>query len=372
MAKEIHIVQIGVGGVGSALVRQVLEQQDQLEQRYGFILGYLALVEREAAIATGQMLDRETLKTIVTARENQQDLSTLPAALPSTSWQQFLPDHPCIIVDATAADGMETGLVAAVQAGHRVVLANKRPLCGPLEIYRSLTAHGATRYEVTVGAGLPIIDTLQRLMDSGDRLISIEASLSGTLGYLCTELEQGNLFSYAIGVAHRCGWTEPDPRDDLSGSDVARKALILARLCGLPWTMDHVAVTPWLSPAYPGMDRLPSLLTVDVPTFMERVTEMDAWYSERVNRAHHHRKSFRYHARITPEGASIGFEELDPDHPIARLRGTDNIVIITTARYSGSTPPLVVQGPGAGREVTAAGVLGDIVATARELVWITR
>lgn len=358
MSKEILVVQIGVGGVGSTLARQLMEQQATLEQRYSFKLGYLALVEQSGAISTGQMLDSDTVASVVAARRERRDLSTLPGAHPPGDWRPFLAEQPCIVADMTAADGMDAGLVAAVEAGHRVVLANKRPVSGSLEGYRALTGHGKTRYEVTVGAGLPVIDTLQRLLDSGDTLISIEAAMSGTLGYLCSALEDGQPLSDALRVARNNGWTEPDPRDDLSGADVARKTLILARVCGLPWTMDDVPAEPWFSP---------ELARVSVEEFMERASELDAMYAERVAAARSRNAALRYVATVEPGGARVGLRELPLDHPLATLRGTDNMVVFTTARYNDPVPRMVVRGPGAGLEVTAAGVLGDIVATAREL-----
>jgi homoserine dehydrogenase len=253
---------------------------------------------------------------------------------------------------------MEPNLVAAVQDGHRVVLANKRPVTSTLDTFYALTAANATRYEVTVGAGLPVIDTLQRLVDSGDTIVRIEAAMSGTLGYLCSALDDGQLLSAALRTARSNGWTEPDPRDDLSGADVARKALILARTSGLEWEMSHVPSEPWFSP---------ELADLDVETFMERVTELDAPFAERVRQAQAKGMALRYVATIEPGGARVGLSELPPEHPLAGLRGTDNMVVFTTQRYSDPTPRMVVRGPGAGIEVTAAGVFGDIIATAREL-----
>lgn len=358
MTQEIHIIQIGVGGIGKTLVQQVRDQQDALLQRYGFKLGYLALVETNGAVHTGTMLSTDTLNAVLEARASGKPLSSLEGGCSPCGWQSFLPAYPCIIVDVTAADGFEAGLVAAVKENHRVVFANKRPLSGSLDIFHALTSGGATRYEATVGAGLPVLDTLQRLLDSGDTLVRIEAAMSGTLGYLCGALEENIPLSEAVRTAKHNGWTEPDPRDDLSGSDVARKALILARTCGLNWSIDDVPSEAW----FPS-----DMATLSVDEFMQRLNELDASFAERVARARERQMSLRYVATVEPSGASVGLRELPLDHPLAGLRGPDNMIVFTTARYQEPVPRMVIRGPGAGLDVTAAGVFGDIIATAREM-----
>lgn len=356
MAREMQMIQLGMGGVGQALVQQVLAQRSILAARYGITLNYLALVDRSGALAIGSTLTDAMVQEALAAKRAGQPLATVAGGRPIDNWQTLLPATPCIVVDVTAADGMEAGLVAAVSAGHRVVLANKRPLTGAHEAFTGLTTAGATRYEATVGAGLPIINTLQSLLDSGDRLVRLEASMSGTLGYLCSALEQGQPLSDAVRTARDRGWTEPDPRDDLSGADVARKALILARTAGLSWDLADVPGEPWFPP---------ELAAIGIDDFMARVADLDQRFADRVAQAQAQNSVLRYVATITPEHASVGLHRLPLEHPIAALRGTDNLFTFTTARYT--TQPLVVRGPGAGVEVTAAGVLGDIVATAREM-----
>lgn len=356
MGQAIHIIQLGMGGVGQALVQQVVAQQTRLKSRYGFALGYLALVDRSGALHSGDTLGRDAVLGALQVKQAGQSLATIARGSSLDDWRALLPATPCIVVDVTAAGGMEDGLAAAVAGGHRVVLANKRPLTGPLAAFTALAAGGATRYEATVGAGLPVISTLQALLDSGDTLVRIEASMSGTLGYLCSALEQGQSLSAAVRTARSRGWTEPDPRDDLSGADVARKALILARTCGLPWDMDAVPSEPWFPP---------DLAEISVDAFMQQVSDLDARYAGQVTRARTNHTALRYVATVETGGASVGLRELALDHPLAGLRGADNLFTFTTARYA--EQPLVVRGPGAGVEVTAAGVLGDIVATAREM-----
>jgi homoserine dehydrogenase len=335
-----------------------MQQQQALEHRYGFKLGYLALVETNGAVHTGEMLTNETLQAVLDARASRQSLASVPGGCSPCPWQSFLPKTPVIVVDVTAADGLDKSLTQAVAAGHHVVFANKHVLSGAREVFTALTRNGATRYEATVGAGLPVLDTLQRLLDSGDKMIRIEAAMSGTLGYLCSALEDGKPLSEAVHFAKENGWTEPDPRDDLSGADVARKALILARTCGLPWEMSHVQPEPWFPP---------EMAKLSVDEFMERLPELDMTYANQIASIRSRDMVMRYVATIEPDKASVGLRELPQDHPLAMLRGTDNMIVFTTERYNDPVPRMVVRGPGAGLDVTAAGVFGDIIATAREM-----
>jgi homoserine dehydrogenase len=290
------------------------------------------------------------------AKGQGRPLSAAAAGRALDDWRTLLPAAPSIIVDTTASDGQEQRFAEAVAAGHRLALANKRPLTAEYGAFMQMTSGGRTRYEATVGAGLPVLSTLQGLLDSGDRVLRIEASLSGTLGYLCGALDTGERFSQAVHTAKARGWTEPDPRDDLSGRDVARKALILARTCGYDWTLDDVPPQAW----YPH-----ELANVDVETFMAQIHNLDENYRLRLLQTHTHKAVLRYVATIEPNGAQVGFRELPQEHPLAALKGADNLISFTTERYN--ERPLVVRGPGAGLDVTAAGVLTDVLALAREM-----
>lgn len=353
--KTIPIVQIGLGGVGRELVRQLLAQRQIIAERYGFLLEYAALADSSGVRARRGGLPLDEVAETVAAKAAGQPLGAAGAPAGMT-WRSLAIPEAAIIIDVTAAAGQEQALAARVASGDRVVLANKKPLSADYEQFLALTQGGATRYEATVGAGLPVIGTLQGLLDSGDELISVEAAMSGTLGYLCGELEAGRPLSAAVRDAHALGYTEPDPRDDLSGADVARKALILARTCGLAWGPDQVPAEAWFPPA---------LATVGRDEFMGRLEELDAAFAARVAEARAAGGALRYVATVTPSGASVGLRVLPAGHPLAGLRGPDNLFSFTTARYS--ERPLVVHGPGAGLAVTAAGVLADVVATGREM-----
>ncbi|NTV62055.1 MAG: homoserine dehydrogenase [Oscillochloris sp.] len=354
--KQISIIQIGVGGVGRELVRQLLGVRAALEARYGLRLAYLALADSGGVLTANTPLSEQVIQAAISHKAAGGSLATMPGGRSLAHWAELLPKASTIVVDVTAASGHEAPLAAAVADGQRVVLANKKPLSAAWQQFVALTATGATRYEATAGAGLPVLSTLQGLLDSGDTLTRIEAAMSGTLGFLCSELEAGSPLSTAVRAAHRMGYTEPDPRDDLSGADVARKALILARTCGLAWEIEAIPAEPWFSA---------ELAAISRDAFMQRLEELDAEFAARVATARAQGAALRYVATITPAGASVGLRALPVDHPLASLRGPDNLFSFTTARYA--ERPLVVRGPGAGQAVTAAGVLADIVATARTM-----
>ena len=256
-----------------------------------------------------------------------------------------------VVVDVTSE---ETGdlLRAALGNGFDVVLANKKPLAGSWESYAALVsapAHGGqqVKYEATVGAGLPIIDTYHKLVETGDRVLRIEGCVSGTLMYVVSAVSEGRPFSKAVREAVDLGYAEPDPRDDLSGRDAARKALILARLMGYR----GAAPTP--------ADLVPrALKKLPLDKFMARLPEVDADWKARVAREAAKGRVLRYVVTATPRGVSAQLTSVAASSPIGALQGTRNLVAFTTRRYL--KEPLVISGPGAGAAVTAAGILNDI------------
>lgn len=263
-----------------------------------------------------------------------------------------------VLVDVTADDTTPV-LTAALEAGMDVVLANKKPLAGPARQAEALAALAAQqgrrlRYEATVGAGLPVMDTFAKLIETGDEIESIEGCLSGTLGFLLSELERWKKFSQILVAAIEAGYTEPDPREDLSGQDVARKALILGRLMGFRGEPASV-VTESLVP--------PDARTLPVRQFLARLSHWDDHFAQKVRAAQQKGKVLRYIATVTPRRLRVGLQSVGPDSPFAALKGSDNQIVFTTARYR--EHPLVVRGPGAGPVVTAAGVLNDVLALSR-------
>jgi aspartokinase/homoserine dehydrogenase 1 len=205
-------------------------------------------------------------------------------------------------------------------------------------------------YETNVGAGLPVIGVLQSLMNSGDKILKIEAVLSGTLSFIFNTYKGDLKFSDVVMDAKEKGYTEPDPRDDLSGLDVARKALILSRDSGAQMELTDIVVEN-LVPE--------NLREVDVKTFLERLPEVDASYESIKNEAESKGNVLRYMAVIENGIAKIELKQVDNKHPFYNLSGSDNMIVFTTERYKNN--PLVIKGPGAGAEVTAAGVFAEII-----------
>lgn len=353
--QRIPVLQIGVGGVGRELIMQVLRFNEQLGNRYGFRFAYIGLADRQGAIVADERIPSAVLLQALEAKRAGGSLAEVEAGGPLLDWRNLLTHVPCIVVDATAQDGNEARLIEAVESGHHVVLANKKPLCGDMDTFRALTEHGQTRYEATVGAGLPVISTLRTLLDTGDTIQQIEGCFSGTLGFLMTQLENHVPFSQAVRQAKANGWTEPDPRDDLSGTDVARKALILARTCGQLIELRDVAVES-LVPR--------ELQDVATNDFMARLPELDAPYRERFEAAADKAMTLRYTAHVSLTNVRVDLVNVSPSSPVGALQGPDNLVVYQTERYK--ERPLSVRGPGAGVDVTAAGVLGDLIMFGRE------
>jgi homoserine dehydrogenase len=262
--------------------------------------------------------------------------------------------HP-VVVDVTS-DETTPLLIAALGHGFDVVLANKKPVAGSWESYAALMAAAAAsgrrlKYEATVGAGLPIIDTYYKLVETGDRVLRIEGAVSGTLMYVVSAVSAGTPFSTAVREAVERGFAEPDPRDDLNGRDAARKVLILARLMGYRG-------------AAPAPDDLvpPALARLPLSDFMSRLPTVDAEWRARTDREAARGRVLRYVVAATPRAVSATLEAVPLTSPIGALQGTRNLVAFTTHRYR--IEPLVVSGPGAGAAVTAAGILNDIYSLA--------
>ena len=365
--KRVHLVQIGVGLIGSTVLEQVAGNRATWRDRLGVDVGVSAVVGSTAALRApdGGFTD-EHLHTIVASRRGGQSLDQLAQRLGLVAEERHRAVSadvigPATVVVDTAAGPETTPLLgAALTNGAGVVAANKAPFALPTghscgdALWEHAGTGGRVRYEATCGAGLPIISTLRSLLDTGDEVSEITGTVSGTFGAIFSSVAGGTAFSAAVAEAKAAGYTEPDPRDDLSGLDVARKALILARTIGRRVDLDEVEVEP-LDP--------PALAEVDVETFMARIEEADADIAARASAAKAEGKTLKYVATVRPDGPiRVGLEAVDTSRVLGALQGPENIVSITTRRYA--TYPLAVTGPGAGAEVTAAGVVADILALA--------
>ncbi len=351
--QTISLIQLGLGGVGRSLVRQVLNLRRWHREKYGVRLRYVAVCDSEGAIVSTDGIPDDVLLDTLEWKINGKGLKDHPAGYcqnDASAVVDVAGTKETVVVDVTASEETIPALLLAIRRGYGVVLANKKPLTGDMEVYRELKSGQFLRYEATVGSGLPVIATLQRLLRSGDRVCRIEGALSGTLGYLMSCLQDDVPFSEAVRMAYKLGYTEPDPRDDLGGVDVARKALILARDMGYDLNLEDIA----LDPLYPtGIDG------ISITRFLEAISALDGKFSRMVKEASLDEKALRYVASVTEGEIRVGLESVPRSSPLGLLRGSDNLVAYYTSHYD--KMPLVIQGRGAGTDATAAGVLADLM-----------
>lgn len=208
-------------------------------------------------------------------------------------------------------------------------------------------------FETNVGAGLPIINTINDLTGSGDKILCIEAVLSGTLNFVFNEISSHTTFSQAVQKAREAGYSEPDPRVDLSGKDVMRKLVILAREAGYDVNITDVVATPFIPDDF---------MKMPLDEFLKRLPELDADFEKRRKELENAGKRWRYVARLDNGKTSVGLEAVDKNHSFYHLEGSNNVILITTERYR--EYPMHIEGYGAGADVTAAGVFADIMSVA--------
>jgi len=373
--RSVPFVLVGAGGVGSALLQAIVGARTLHAERYGLRFSALAICDSSAAVSgadTAAGLSDAEISSLIahkaaggklasqagaTVRPDEQQASAFLEAVVE-KYAKEAPD--AIVVDCTATDATVPALLRAA-ASMRAVSANKKPFAGPMETFRSLalapSAPARVRYEATVGAGLPVIAALSRVVGAHDGVTLISGSFSGTLGYVMSGLQAGEPFSAVVNKAKELGYTEPDPRDDLGGVDVARKALILARTLGMSLEMDDVSVEPLFTP---------ELASLSVPDFMAALPSLDAPMAEKVAAAASEGKVLRYAASVQPPAAgggsgslTVGLLAVPASSPLGTLSGSDNLVEIYSSWYNST--PLVLRGAGAGTGTTAAGVLSDML-----------
>ncbi|MEM9291238.1 MAG: bifunctional aspartate kinase/homoserine dehydrogenase I [Acidobacteriota bacterium] len=353
---DLHLA--GVGRVGSALLEQLAQRQLPLEQETGLRLRLASVGGRRGFAISSHGLEADD------PERPGLDPATAKAALeqgPLLPLDELVhrltqcPRRERILIDCTASDLLDRAYLPLLASDFSLVSANKLPFASERDSWERLSPHRRRLfYGATAGAGLPVVHTLGELLGTGDRLLRIEGLLSGTLTFLFDQLQQGVAFSEALRSAHARGYTEPDPREDLSGRDVARKLLILARRAGLDLAPEEITVDPILPPEPWG--------TMDLETFWQRLPEIDEHFAERCRNASKSGRRLTTLASLDIEGgelAKVALREVELAHPAAQVDGSDNLVAFTTERYRSS--PLVVRGPGAGPAVTAAGVFGDIL-----------
>lgn len=350
----VSVGVIGPGKVGRALLAQLAAAQPRFQRESHLDLRLRAIADSRSMKLSAWALPPDSAIDALSDAEAL-DLDRFSAHVRA----EHIPH--AMIVDCSGSDAVAAYYPKWLAAGIHVVTPNKQAGAGPLSRYdaiREATRSGAKfRYEATVGAGLPVIQTLRSMLDTGDELTEVEGVLSGTLAWLFNRYDGQVPFSELVREAHALGYTEPDPRDDLSGTDVARKLVILAREAGRPLSLEQVEVES-LVPE--------SLRDVSKEEFFERLHELDAPLQQRFDVARAAGLSLRYIARLDRDGhATVGVVSPPPGHASLHGQLTDNLIQFRTRRYADN--PLVVQGPGAGPDVTAAGVFGDILSIAQTL-----
>jgi len=336
----VNLFIAGVGAVGSTLIRQIQNLPDSNK------FNIIGVCDSSRALwlnGENRSINKQALSS-----GTPKNWSEILKKLKSDS------ETHLIFVDATGDHEVAEFYVDLFKKGIHVVtpskIANTRK-----QAYFNLLKNTAVEnnvrflYETNVGAGLPIIRTVHDLVKSGDSITEISGVLSGTMTYIFSQLDAGHSFSETVIRARQLGYAEPDPRDDLSGEDVARKMMILSRISGYPIEREELNVEP-ITPD--------PLQNVDSATFLTRLKEFDGDWKNRLESLKAEGKTLRYTGTMNKEGIKVGLQEVNIDSPLGRLYGTNNVIQIKTRRYNHQ--PLIIQGPGAGKEVTSAGVLADI------------
>ena len=354
--KTISIGLIGPGSVGAALLRQIEKQSDKLKQSHNLDLRVRAIARSRKMLLGDRRLDLSNW---------QDDFEIAAVDIDLEAFEQHLnPDHlpHAVIIDCTDSDVISSQYARWLSRGIHVITPNKKAFSSAFENYQALQEaadRGSSHcfYEATVGAALPVISTLCDLIHTGDEVRSIRGIFSGTLAYLFNVYDGSTPFSEIVRVAKESGYTEPDPRDDLSGMDVARKLTILARELG-----QNIEIGD-----FPVQNLVPEALRdCTIEEFLEKLPEYDDAMKTLYKQAATDNKQLRYVAMLDAGGtASVGLQPVDKTHPFCNINLTDNIVQFETERYSDN--PLVIQGPGAGPDVTAAGVFADLLRLANFL-----
>ncbi|MCM1077352.1 MAG: bifunctional aspartate kinase/homoserine dehydrogenase I [Bacteroides sp.] len=349
--KELNLFICGVGTVGGMLIEQIRSQQEKLRRTHRLKLNVVGIASSRRAIFSRAGIDLSTYR---------EQLAAGPESSPEHLRRGVVGMNifNSVFVDCTASHEIASLYQTFLDHNISVVAANKVAASSSYDIYRRLKDTALSRgvkylFETNVGAGLPIIGTINDLVSSGDRILKIEAVLSGTLNFIFNAISADVPFSETVRLAKELGYSEPDPRIDLSGQDVVRKLVILTREAGYKAEQSDVEKHLFI----------PSeLFEGSLDQFWSRLPELDAEFEARRKVLEAEGKRWRFVARMEKGQMSVGLEAVDSRHPFYGLEGSNNIVLLTTERYR--EYPMLIQGYGAGAEVTAAGVFANIMSTA--------
>lgn len=348
--KLLNVFLVGTGLIGKTLVNMVREQYQQLSRENMLEVNVVAVANSRKMLFSEEGLDQATAIDRLNSEGAPMNMENFMQEMLRLN----LPNS--IFVDCTSSEEVADCYERILEANISIVTPNKKANSASLEKYRKLKSTAFRRgvkflYETNVGAGLPVINTMNDLLLSGDKVISIQAVLSGTLNYIFSSFVEGRKFSEVVKEAKEKGYTEPDPRDDLNGMDVARKILILAREAGWELEMTDIRVENLVPPSCRGE------MTID--QFWKELAKHDDDYEKQRQQAAARNEKLRYMATLDNGKVTIQLGSVNEQHPFYSLSGSDNIILFTTDRYH--ERPMVIRGPGAGAAVTAAGVFADII-----------
>ncbi len=348
--KVLNLFLVGTGLIGKTLLQMIEEQFAKLAKENLLEVSVAAVANSKRMLFSEEGLP---LRSCLDKMKDEGEPMTMEAFV-SKMIALNMPNS--IFVDCTSSEEVTESYEEILSANISIVTPNKKANSGGQEKYYKLKSTAFKRgakflYETNVGAGLPVINTLNDLLLSGDKVISIEGVLSGTLNYIFSTYASGKKFSDVVREAKSRGYTEPDPRDDLSGKDVARKILILSREAGLELELDDICVQNLVP------DDCLGDITVD--EFFRRLEKHDTKYEQLLKDAASKGEKLRYKAVLNSGKVKVELGSVGEQHPFYSLSGSDNIILLTTERYH--ERPMVIRGPGAGATVTAAGVFADII-----------
>ncbi|XP_042035497.1 bifunctional aspartokinase/homoserine dehydrogenase, chloroplastic-like isoform X1 [Salvia splendens] len=350
---------IGPGLIGGTFLDQLKEQAAVLKEKSNIDLRVLGVTGSKTMLLSDMGVELSTWRDQLEENGEKADMQKF---VQHVHGNHFIPNT--VIVDCTADSSIASHYHEWLRRGIHVVTPNKKANSGPLEQYlklRTLQRQSYTHYfyEATVGAGLPIISTLQGLLETGDKILQIEGIFSGTLSYIFNNFEGARAFSEVVKEAKEAGYTEPDPRDDLSGTDVARKVIILARESGLKLELSDIPIQSLVP------EQLKDVVSAE--EFMEQLHKYDPDLAKQRQEAEATGEVLRYVGvvDVINQRGTVELRRYKKEHPFAQLSGSDNIIAFSTRRYE--KQPLIVRGPGAGAEVTAGGVFSDILRLASYL-----
>ena len=350
--KVLNLFVTGIGTVGGKLLEQIRSQQPKLMEKNGLKLNVVGIADADHAIFSRDGLDLNTYKE----KLQQEGKPTSPELLRDEILGMNI--FNAVFVDCTASPQVADLYEVLLSHNVSVVAANKIAASSPYRNYarlKEIARHKGVKYlfETNVGAGLPIINTMNDLRNSGDHILKLEAVLSGTLNYIFNTIRADVPLSQAIRMAKEARYSEPDPRIDLSGKDVIRKLVILAREAGYPVEQEDVVKNLFIPDAY---------FNGSLDDFWKNIPALDEDFEERRRKLEAADKRFRFVARMEQGKCEVGLQEVDHRHPFYDLEGSNNIIMISTERYYDY--PMIIKGYGAGADVTAAGVFADIISIA--------